>query len=306
MKLVPTAVSRFAGLSRVKINNASPTLLVVGGVIGFGATAIMAAKASRRAEPVVEDHQKARIQIAETSLSKEDERKNVISLYRHTSLEMVRVYGPTVVVGTASAASILYGHKLLSRRHVATLMAFSGLQDQFAAYRSRVAKTLGVDAERDIYDGAHGEWIEDPDHKGEYKLQPVWDEDGTPSYFRPWFDERNDNCQLDPSLSLMFLESVEKHANVKLNINGVVYLNEVLAACGIDEVPEGQVAGWLAQGDGDRYIDFGLNSNDPATQEFRNGFRRDVRLNFNCDGNVNATILAAKYDREGDTRRQLA
>ena len=294
MKFVPKAVTRAAGMSALKFKAKSPTILVVAGVVGFGATAVMAARASRAAEPVLDNHAKNRMQLAETATSEELERKQVINLYMETAGQLARVYGPTIAVGTISAASVLYGHKLLQRRHVATLLAYSGLQDQFLAYRNRIARTLGEDAERDIYNGAHGEWLEDPDHKGEYKLAPVFEDDGSSNFLRPWIDEANNNCFVDPNRTRMFLDGAQNHMNNLLQARGYLFLNEVLGALGLSQVPEGQVAGWLLNGDGDNTVDFGYSSlsNDPNTIDFVQGRSRTVQLNFNVDGNIYAEMLA--------------
>lgn len=297
MKFVPNAVSRFGGRAYLKLNAASPTILVVSGVVGFGATAVMAAKAARRAEPVLDDHKKARIQINATTETSEDEQKQVVALYKETTVRLARVYGPTILVGTMSASSILYGHKILKGRHVASLLAYSGLQDQFMDYRGRVARTLGEQAEQDIYNGAHGEWVEDPDHKGEYKLAPIYDGENVPSYLTPWFDERNDNCRIDPISNYLFLKGVQSHANNLLEIRGYVFLNEVLKALGFPETPEGQVAGWLRNsGKGDNFVDFGFMTNsDPKVLDFLEGRTREVRLNFNIDGNIYEMMMDDKY-----------
>lgn len=293
MKLVPASVQRFGGRTALKLQQKSPTILVVTGIVGLGATAVMAAKASRRAEPILDQHAKSRLQIEEYALTSEQQRSQVVSLYKETGLQLAAVYGPTVIVGTVSAASILYGHNILRRRHVATMMAFSGLQEQFAAYRARVAKSLGTETERDIYNGAHTEYIEDPDRPGEYKMTSVFDPDRDANWLTPWFDERNINCRVDPVGNYLFLKLQQASAQRRLELKGYVFLNEVLKDLGMEEIPEGQSAGWLYNGDGDNYVDFGFMSptNDPEVTAFQQGRTNIVRLNFNIDGDVQAKML---------------
>jgi hypothetical protein len=293
MKLVPASVSRAGGRTLLKLQKNSPTILVVSGVIGLGATAVMAAKASRRAEPVLEQHAKNRIQIEELALTEEQRRSQVISIYKDTTLQLAAVYGPTIVVGTVSAASILYGHRILQRRHFATAMAFTSLQEQFAAYRARVAKSLGAERERDIYNGAHLEHVEDPDHPGEWKLQSTFDADRETTWLTPWFDERSINCRPDPVGNYLFLKLQQASAQRRLELRGYVFLNEVLHDLGLEEIPEGQSAGWLYHGDGDNFVDFGFMgpSNDPEVVAFQEGRTNIVRLNFNIDGDIQAKML---------------
>jgi hypothetical protein len=230
------------------------------------------------------------------ALSKETERKQIVQLYTETTIELAKIYGPTIVVGTLSASSILYGHKILRARHVATMMAYSGLQDQFASYRSRVARTLGESVEQEIYNGAHGEYVEDENHKGEYKLEMFYDEADADEWLRPWFDERNENCRVDPGGNFFWLKAVQAHMQTLLDLNGYLYLNEALKALGMPQTPEGQVAGWMLDGHGDGVVDFGfMTGTDPHTLAFRNGEVRDVRLNFNIDGNIQQMLVEKKY-----------
>lgn len=294
--IIPKGMSRFGSRSVLKARKHSPTILVVAGVVGFGTTVVMAVKASRKAEVVINEHKAQRVQIgdvpekgtAPAEVRKEKQRE-VLALYYNTGFELTKVYGPTLLVGLSSTASILYGHKILHGRHVATMAAYSGLAEQFAAYRGRIRQTLGEKAERDIYNGAHGEYVEDPDHKGEYKLKPVF-ADGDPSdvVTRPWFDETNAYHSKDPEVTKMWLTGVQRHMNDLLQVRGHLFLNEVLDALYLPRQAEGQQLGWVyGAGTGDDFVDFGFLSDDsPHAIAFRNGEVDTVRLNFNVDGIV--------------------
>lgn len=288
MNLIPRTVSRFGHRSILKLNASSPTLLVVAGVVGLGATAVLAAKATRKIDPILEQHKSVRAEIGYIGNSREQQ-KDLVKLYSITGLELTKLYGPALFVGTASAVAVLGGHNILRQRQIATLAAYSGLFEQFQAYRGRVAKTLGEDVERGIYAGAHGEWEEDPNHKGEYKLMPHFDPLMDPdTYLRPWFDEKNPNFKNDPQATYLFLKGVQSHMNDKLQVRGHLFLNEVYDALGMDRVPAGQIGGWVWNSKvGDNYVDLGFMSQmDPDTVAFREGRTREVRLNFNIDGPV--------------------
>lgn len=291
MKYVPASISRFANRSLLKLNASSPTILVVAGVVGFGATAVMAAKASRKIDPIVDAHKKEREEIGSVSNVAPELRRNqqkaLVGLYQTTGVRLARVYAPTIAVGTLSAVCVLSGHRILKGRHVATMMAYSGLQEQFLSYRQRVAKTLGDEAELDIYEGAHGEWKKND--KGKEELHPKFEKDESTSYLRPWFDESNYNWTKNPQSNLLFLKGVQQHMNNLLISRGHLFLNEVYDALGMPRTREGAVAGWRytrdGAGEGDNYVDLGfLASRDPHTVAFLNGFERSVRLNFNIDG----------------------
>lgn len=285
MKYVPKGLSRFGHRQLLKLNKNSPTILVVTGVVGLGASAIMAAKATRRLDPILDEHAKQRVDIAAHAVDARDEQKQLVRLYSNTALEMGRLYGPTILVGTLSAASVLHGHSILKGRHLATMAAYTGLMEQYQAYRARVSETVGPDLERDIHAGAIGKWEEDPNHPGEYKLLPKFT-DQPDTYLRPFFDEANPNWTLDPTSNFLFLKGVQAHMNRMLDLRGHLFLFEVYDALGIPRTKETIVAGWIAGSDkGDGFVDFGfMTDQSPQATMFRNGAERSVRLNFNPDG----------------------
>lgn len=288
MRYVPKSLSRLGHTQLLKLQKNSPTIMVVAGVVGLGATAVLAAKATRNIDPILNDHAKQRLGIAEDSqLDARAEQIQLVKLYTNTTFELGRLYAPTIVVGTLSAGSVLYGHRILKGRHIATMAAYTGLMEQYQAYRMRVAETIGEELERDIHHGAVGEWQEDPDHPGEYKLKSKQQlHDRSWSYLRPWFDESNDNWTTDPTSNYLFLKGVQSHMNRVLDIKGHVFLFEVYDALGIPRTKETIVTGWILNSEtGDGYIDFGfMTDKSPEATMFRNGAERTVRLNFNIDG----------------------
>jgi hypothetical protein len=288
MKYVPKNLSRFGHRQVLKLNKNSPTILVVAGVVGLGTTAVMAAMATRKIEPILESHQKRRFELEVTASDwhTEVKQRELFVLYSQTTVELTKLYAPTIAVGTLSTVSVLSGHKILKGRHVATMAAYTGLMEQWRSYRARVEETVGPELEREIYNGAVGRYEEDPDHKGEYKLKAKYDEKLHGSFLQPFFDESNDNWTQDPTANKMFLTGVQAHMNRLLQIRGHVFLFEVYDALGLPRRSETIPTGWLYDNpDGDGYVDFGFMT-DPSPQAslFRNGGERSVRLNFNIDG----------------------
>lgn len=288
MKFVPNSVSRSASRAMLKLNAKSPTILVVTGVVGFGVTAVMAAQATRKIDPVLEKHLIQRNDVK--SWAQEGDReaqRQMLRVYAGTSISLAKIYAPTIVVGSLSAAAVLSGHNILKGRHVATMAAYSGLMEEFRSYRGRVAESLGEDRERELYDGASHAWADDPVHPGESKRVAVHD-GSVGGYLRPWFDEDNINHTPSADANFMFLRGVQTLMNYRLQARGHLFLNEVLDELCLPRCSEGSVAGWLWKPDSqdrDNYVDFGfLASEDPHTKAFERGEVNTVRLNFNIDG----------------------
>jgi hypothetical protein len=285
MKYIPKSVTRFGYRHLLTVKKHSPTVMVVGGVVGLGVTSVMAARATRNIDPILDKHAKQRIDIAVDAISEKDEQRQVVRLYSDTAWELGKLYAPTIAVGTISAMSVLSGHKILQTRHIATMAAYTGLMEQYQAYRARVAETVGPELERDIYGGAVGKWEEDPNRPGEYKMKPSYGEQ-TANYLRPFFDEANDNWTTDPTSNFYFLKGVQAHANNLLQARGYLFLSEVYKDLGMPPTKETIVSGWMLDSDtGDGFVDFGfMTDQSPQGIMFRNGAERSVRLNFNIDG----------------------
>lgn len=284
MKYVSKSITRFGYRQVLKVRKSSPTIFVVSGVVGLGATTVMAGIATRKLEPILENHAKQRIEIRTAAINEKEEKKRVVNLYKETAIDLGMLYGPTVVLGTLSAVSVLHGHRILRGRNIATMAAYSGLMEQYQAYRNRVSETVGPELEREIHEGAVGEWKEDPNHKGEYKMEAKYGEPAG-TYLRPFFDEANDNWTTDPTSNYLFLKAVQSHMNRKFELQGHLFLFEVYDALGMPRPRESIVTGWLANSEGDGFIDFGfMTDSSPEAAMFRNGAERSVRLNFNIDG----------------------
>jgi hypothetical protein len=75
--------------------------------------------------------------------------------------------------------------------------------------------------------------------------------------------------------------------NNLLEIRGHVFLNDCFDALRMPRTREGQVTGWVMDGKGDRFVDFGfMTNNDPHTVAFRNKVEATVQLDFNVDGEM--------------------
>ena len=67
-----------------------------------------------------------------------------------------------------------------------------------------------------------------------------------------------------------------------LQSRGHVFLNDVYDSLGIERSRAGSVVGWVLNGDGDNYVDFGIFEVD--NRDFVNGTERSILLDFNVDG----------------------
>ena len=94
------------------------------------------------------------------------------------------------------------------------------------------------------------------------------------------FDENSKAWVDDFERNKFFLVHQQAYMNQKLKVNGHIFLNEVLDALGLPRTQNGQVVGWMADGNGDNYINFGLFNTS------RKGVDGTIVLDFNVDGYI--------------------
>ena len=292
----------------------SPEILVVTGVIGTVASAVMACKATTKLHAVlddakekidtfhqgVEDGQVQSIVDGELTVvdyNEEDCTRDITITYAKTGVELVKLYGPSVLVGVTSIACILVGHNILHKRSLALAAAYTAADNSFKQYRGRVAERFGEKLDKELLYNIKTKEVE----------ETVINEDGTESVVTntvevvepssvlgPYtfcFDETADGWQRDAESNKYFLLRQQDWANDLLRSRGKkgVLLNEVLDMVGIDRCRMGQTVGWVYDEKSGRkdVIDFGIfNIRCEANRNFVNGLEKSIWLTFNVAGDL--------------------
>lgn len=297
VKSIPTAIGRSGGATTLLLKKHSPEILVGAGIIGGVAAAILACKATRQVDDILDDHNESMSQIcmAETTTDSKEEKKEIVKLksktYLRTAKELVKIYAPPITLGAASIGCILGGHNILHKRNIAIAAAYSVVQDRFNDYRNRVIDEFGEEKDKNIYFGTHSEKIDEVEvnpktgkEKKVKKTVNMMDPNGYSQYAR-FFDDGSPNWVNDSELNLAFLRAQQNYCNDLLHARGHVFLNEVYDILGIPRSQAGAVVGWVLSEDGDNFVDFGIYStrNQDAV-DFVNGYEENILLDFNVDG----------------------
>lgn len=296
-------VSRTFGKAGLQIKKHSPEILVITGVVGTVAAAVMACKATTKLDTVLAESKENIDKInnyIETEgyseqYTEEDGKKDLTITYVQSGLKVAKLYAPAVAVGALSITAILAGHNITRKRNVALAAAYTAVDGAFKEYRGRVVERFGEALDKEL----------------RYNIKPteveetVTDENGnevivTKTVNTPHFKEHSDYAKFfdegcvawskDPEYNLMFLKQQQRFLNDLLKTRGHVFLNEAYDAVGIDRTTAGQVVGWIydeAHPNGDNHIDFGLYDIDSeAMRRFINGIEPRVLLDFNVDGPI--------------------
>ena len=106
------------------------------------------------------------------------------------------------------------------------------------------------------------------------------------SPYARFFDETVYEWKPDPLMNKCFLDAQQRYANNLLEARGHIFLNEVYDMLGFQRTREGAVVGWIKNGDGDGYVDFGIYDGNERSRAFVNGHETSILLDFNVDGTI--------------------
>lgn len=301
----------YGGLFRLRKNG--PVIMVTLGVVGAVASTVLACKATTKLNGILEES-KEDVDIIHNAVehpeslpekatySENDMKKDLRILYIQTGVKIVKLYLPSVVLGTLSLSSILMAHRILSRRNVALAAAYATVDKGFKKYRSNVVERFGDKVDKELKYNIKAKEIEKKivDENGEEQtVNETVDVAEIDEYseYSKFFTDDNPYWQNDPEYNLMFLRRQEKYANDKLKAKGRLFLNEVYEMLGIPKTKAGQIVGWTYNKDHkdhtdeDNYVDFGIyDVNKPSNKYFVNGWEKSIILDFNVEGNIWETM----------------
>lgn len=304
-------ITRALYKARFALKKHSPEILVVSGVVGVVAGAVMACKATTKASDIMND---ARMQIdtiheclndpkLTDKYTKEDSKKDLTLVYVQTGMKFAKLYGPSILVGATSITAILAGNNILRKRNAALMAAYATVDRSFKEYRGRVVERFGKDLDRELRHNIKAMEVdaitvnEDGSESTQKKVIDVIDD---PSFYGSeysrFFAEGCTGWTKNAELNHLFLRQQQNYANEKLKSKGYLYLNEVYEMLGIPASKAGHVVGWIydeTDPDNDNFVDFGiLDVHTPneklntARRDFVNGWERNILLDFNVRGNI--------------------
>lgn len=307
---LPASVTRSFHKAGFQIKKHSPEILVVTGVVGTVASAVMACKATTKVNFVLETA-KDQIDIVHTGVENgevkgvmengevgmipynaEDGKKDLTIVYAKTGLKLAKLYAPSVILGAASITSILVGHNILHKRNLALAAAYATVDAGWKQYRGNVVERLGEKMDKEFLYNLKAKEVEETvvDENGKEKTVKKTVEVADPSslgYYTYVFDETASGWCRDAEDNKFFLLRQQDYANEKLKAKGHLFLNEVLDMLGIPRTRAGQTVGWILDGDGDGFVDFGIfDIRCEANRNFVNGLEKSIWLNFNVDGDI--------------------
>ena len=293
----------------------SPTILIIGGVVGVVTSAVMACKATTKLEAVNAKHKNAVDEIHKhaeegtladgSEYTEKDSHKDLTIIYARTGLDYVKLYGPSVLLGALSITSILASHRIMTKRNVSLAAAYATVDRSFKEYRGRVIERFGEELDKELKYNIKTKEVEEKvvdENTGEeqtiVETVPVVDSP-LGSQYAKFFDETCKGWTRNPEANKLFLLKQQSYANRQLELKGYLFLNEVYEMVGLPKTMAGASVGWLYNSKdkyADNFVDFGIfDIHRAATREFVNGYNQSVMIDPNVQGYILDKVYPEKY-----------
>lgn len=253
------------GLNKVAkgFSKNSPLILTVTGVVGIGATAVLAYKSRSRVEAIIEEVEETRkdeerineLIDLQDRLTDEEEtelsylQENYVPVSKAVVIrDLAGAVALPVVTGVASLACVTLSWYIMNNRLLTVSGALATATAEHVYYKRKVADRFGEEVERELSTPVHKVEAEYTDEKGKKKTGEVNVKDTLESLEGRWFDESMEYTADDFSYNKAFVESVAEKLGVQFMNRGSLTLNQVYDALGFPRSRAGALMGWSGAG----------------------------------------------------------
>lgn len=314
MKL-PSNVTRFAGKMYQKLKKSSPEICMILGIGGVIAGGVMACIATTKVDPIVDKFNDDLDRIHEDK-DRSDEirddrpdmeypiveyRKHVVAAYTGFAADVVKLYGPSILMSAVGIGLICKSHFTMKERVSSLAAAYTALNKSFKEYRQTVIDTYGQEADNDIRFGKPVKEVISMNEDGleVTKEKTTYSIDGDIDPFEGILIGPGDHgiYESNPFYTLDNVKIIERTAQDQLERWGFLSINDMLKI--FNRKPVAYVKGskinlsdygWVYDPKNPATsgrIDFGLFTvNRSKTIDFQNGEEDFLLIDFNIDGHI--------------------
>ena len=300
MKINTKTLRKSFKKAQLTVRKHSPEILMVAGVIGTVAGAVMACKETLELEDVLDECKQEKIELEEQyamceEYSEDALKKDQVKLTIKQAVKIVKLYAPSVIMEVTSIGVIFASNDIMRKRNASMAAAYATLNSMYKRYRQNVIESYGEEVDKDMRFGVKHEKVTEIDEDGnKVKIDArIVDLDNTALAISDYSRFFQAGCKgFDASsgrYNLLYLKGIQAMFNNKLIADGYVMLNDVYRELGFDTIPEGWSIGWVYDEEnpiGDNYIDFGLYEARNKNQRAVNDWEPVILMDFNVDGNL--------------------
>ena len=300
MKINTKTLRKSFKKAQLTVRKHSPEILMVAGVIGTVAGAVMACKETLELEDVLDECKQEKMELEEQyamceEYSEDALKKDQVKLTIKQAAKIVKLYAPSVIMEVTSIGVIFASNDIMRKRNASMAAAYATLNSMYKRYRQNVIESYGEEVDKDMRFGVKHEKVTEIDEDGnKVKIDArIVDLDNTALAISDYSRFFQSGCRgFDASsgrYNLLYLKGIQAMFNNKLIADGYVMLNDVYRELGFDTIPEGWSIGWVYDETnpiGDNYIDFGLYEARNKNQRAVNDWEPVILMDFNVDGNL--------------------
>ena len=300
MKINTKTLRKSFKKAQLTVRKHSPEILMVAGVIGTVAGAVMACKETLELEDVLDECKQEKMELKEQyamceEYSEDALKKDQVKLTIKQAVKIVKLYAPSVIMEVTSIGVIFASNDIMRKRNASMAAAYATLNSMYKRYRQNVIESYGEEVDKDMRFGVKHEKVTEIDEDGnKVKIDArIVDLDNTALAISDYSRFFQAGCKgFDASsgrYNLLYLKGIQAMFNNKLIADGYVMLNDVYRELGFDTIPEGWSIGWVYDEEnpiGDNYIDFGLYEARNKNQRAVNDWEPVILMDFNVDGNL--------------------
>lgn len=305
----------------------APEILTYGGTICMLGGTVLACKQTPKAVAIVEDTKKQLEVIKATeeeaaqnnrlvkrdggliSYSQQDYKKDIMIAHVNNIKALAKNYAVPGLMLIGGAAMVLGGHGILRKRNAVAIATLSSVMEGFNKYRSNVIKELGETADKHFRFGkGTPDVIETVDAESGEVTQEKTSTDGfadfpddDPRFFMFSKETAPDFYKGNLLMDLAQLRSFQNLATDELRIYGNINVNRIRQICGVKPIDEGLDNGYVVDGDGDGYVDFGIFdrvTGEPKAWVYdcvKEG--QGIPVELNIDGNIKGLLKRPRNAR---------
>ena len=305
----------------------APEILTYGGLAAMIGGTVFACKQTPKAVEIVEDTKKQLAVIKATeeeaaqnnrlvkrgdgliSYSAQDFKKDITIAHVNNVKALAKNYAVPAVLLIGGTAMVLGGHGILRKRNAVAIATLSSVMEGFNKYRSNVIKELGETADKHFRFGkGTPDVIETVDAETGAVTQEKTSTDGfsefpedDPRFFMFSKETAPDYYKGNLLMDLSQLKAFQGMATDELRIYGNINVNRIRQICGVKPIDEGLDNGYVVDGDGDGYVDFGIFdrvTGEPLSWVYecvKEG--QGIPVELNIDGNIKGLLKRPRNAR---------
>lgn len=261
--------SQFGAKAKFGLKKHSPELCLIGGIIGFGVTIVLACKATTRVEEVLDQYEEAKAKIEKAKaaavdpelpeeerpvFTEEDEKKAKFDATKTMWLGMAKKYAPVALSAAISVGLFLTSYKIINGRLVGLMGAYTALDNGFKKYRKNVVDAVGEEKEREIRTGVKKQmgFVKEKDETGkdvvtEKSVYTKEEKDAMLNWNSVLFSRETSTEYVkgDQTYNRHKIHMAEKTLNEDLFRNGFIFEKDLLERLGLPVTNESCIRGWI-------------------------------------------------------------